>query len=154
MQNNLIVGLLKLTIMRKSVLFGFIISALLLTGSCGSKSTPTPPPPPEPNLVVSLNPPENSIQPTAPQTDFSLAVTIASTMPVQGVTISVTAKKDDGSGAAPFYAPASTSTSSATNNFTITGTPTGVVCLTTVTVTSKSKPSNTWTGTYRYSRKL
>jgi hypothetical protein len=28
-----------------------------------------------------------------------------------------------------------------------------VMCVTTVTVTSKSKPSNTWTGSYRYTRK-
>ena len=106
----------------------------------------------EVNLAVTLNPPANSVQPAAPQVDFPLTVSITSTMPAQGVTIDVSAKKDDGSGAAPFFSESRSSTS-ANNNFTITGTPTGVVCLTTVTVTSKSKATNTVTLTYRYSRK-
>ena len=43
----------------------------------------------EENLVVTLNPPANSVQPAAPQTDFSLTVSITSAMPSQGVTIHV-----------------------------------------------------------------
>lgn len=106
----------------------------------------------EANLAVTLNPPANSVQPAAPQVDFPLTVSITSAMPAQGVTIDVTAKKDDGSGAAPFFTESRSSTI-ANNNFTITGTPIGVVCLTTVTVTSKTKATNTVTLTYRYTRK-
>jgi len=135
-------------------LFAASLVIIFITGSCSSKgggggggggTT-------EANLAVTLNPPVGTSQPAAPQADFPLTVSITSTMPPQGVTIDVSAKKDDGSGAAPFFTESRSSTSS-NNNFTITGTPVGVVCLTTVTVTSKSKPTNTWSGTYRYSRK-
>ena len=106
----------------------------------------------EANLVVTLNPPANTTQPAAPQTDFPLTVTITSAMPPQGVTIDVVVKKDDGSGATVFTAN-NPGTTNPVTNFTITGTPTGVVCVTTVTVTSKSKATNTVTLSYRYSRK-
>ncbi|HLF44879.1 MAG TPA: hypothetical protein VI548_00530 [Chitinophagaceae bacterium] len=141
--------------MRKSVVcvFAGIAILFIITGSCKKKTTPPPPPPPtEATLAVTLTPPVNSVQPAAPQTDFPLTVSITSTMPAQGVTIVISAKKDDGSGAAAFFN-SSTNSSIANNSFTITGTPTNVVCLTTVTVTSVSKPTNTWTGSYRYSRK-
>ena len=140
--------------MKKKLLQFFIVPAIILgIGSCSDKggggggggTT-------EANLAVTLNPPANSVQPAAPQIDFPLTVTITSAMPAQGVTIDVTAKKDDGSGAAPFYTESKTATA-ATTPFTITGTPTGVVCLVTVTVTSKTKATNTWTGSYRYTRK-
>ena len=135
--------------MKKLIEPYFLAIVLLITGSCGSKTTP--PPPSEANLAVTLNPPANSTQPPAPQIDFPLSVTITSTMPAQGVTIAVTAKREDNS--AVFFTSPVTNTSSATNNFSITGTPIGVICITTVTVTSKSSATNIWTGTYRYSRK-
>ena len=126
---------------------------IVITGSCGSKggggggggggTT-------EVNLAVTLNPPVGSTQPAAPQADFPLTVSISSTMPPQGVTIDVKAAPD---GTTTNFFTETRSSSIANNNFTITGTPTGVVCMVTVTVTSKSKPSNTWTGSYRYSRK-
>lgn len=140
--------------MKKKLLQFFIVPAIILgIGSCSDKggggggggTT-------EANLAVTLNPPANSVQPAAPQIDFPLTVTITSVMPAQGVTIDVSAKKDDGSGAAPFYTESKTTTAT-TTPFTITATPTGVVCLVTVTVTSKTKASNTWTGSYRYTRK-
>ncbi len=104
----------------------------------------------EANLVISLNPPANSVQPAAPQTDFPLTVTITSAMPPQGVTIDVKVAPEGST--ANFFTETRSSTS-ATNNFTITNTPVGVVCVTTVTVTSKTKATNTVTATYRYSRK-
>jgi len=104
----------------------------------------------EANLVVTLNPPAGSTQPAAPQTDFPLTVSITSAMPSQGVTIDVKAAPD---GSTTNFFTESRSSTIANNNFTITGTPAGVMCVTTVTVTSKSKPSNTWTGSYRYTRK-
>jgi len=133
----------------------FLISSLLISSGCskssgggggggGGGTT-------EANLVVTLNPAENTVQPAVAQTDFSLTVSIASTMPPQGVTIDVVVKKDDGSGTTVFTE--SKNSTTATNNFTITGTPSGVVCVTTVTVTSKTKATNKWTGSYRYSRK-
>ena len=140
--------------MRKTFLQVCVILIIILFNySCSDKGGGGGGGTTEANLAVTLNPPAGSTQPAAPQVDFPLTVSITSTMPSQGVTIDVNSKKDDGSGAAPFYSPAQTTTSSANTNFTITGTPTGVVCITTVTVTSKSKPTNTWTGSYRYTRK-
>jgi len=106
----------------------------------------------EATLNVTINPPVNSVQPAAPQADFPVSVTINSAMPPQGVTIVVSAKKDDGSGAPDFFS-TSLVTSNATNNFTITNTPVSVVCVATVTVTSRTSATNTWTGTFRFSRK-
>jgi len=104
----------------------------------------------EANLLVTLNPPAGSTQPAAPQVDFPLTVSIASTMPPQGVTIDVKAAPD---GSATNFFTETRSSTTANNNFTITGTPTGVVCVTTVTVTSKTKATNTVTLSYRYTRK-
>ena len=138
--------------MKKVLLQFFIVPAIILgIGSCSDKggggggggTT-------EANLAVTLNPPAGSSQPAAPQTDFPLTVSITSTMPAQGVTIDVKAAPD---GSATNFFTETRSSTTANNNFTITGTPTGVVCVTTVTVTSKSKPTNTWTGSYRYTRK-
>ncbi len=105
----------------------------------------------EANLVITTNPPANSVQPAAPQTDFPLTVSITSAMPPQGVTIDVKAAPD---GSSTNFFTENRSTSLANNNFTITGTPVGVVSVVTVTVTSKTKPTNSVTVTYRYSRKL
>ena len=140
--------------MRKSffqLLAAYLV--IVLSGSCGSKggggggggggTT-------EANLVVTLNPPAGSTQPAAPQVDFPLTVSITSTMPPQGVTIDVKAAPD---GTTTNFFTETRSSTSANNNFTITATPTSVMCVTTVIVTSKSKPSNTWTGSYRYTRK-
>jgi hypothetical protein len=104
----------------------------------------------EANLAVTLNPPANSVQPAAPQTDFPLTVSITSTMPPQGVTIDVKAAPD---GSSTNFFTDSRSSTAANNNFTILNTPVGVVCVTTVTVTSKTKATNTVTLSYRYSRK-
>ena len=139
--------------MKRVLLQFFIVPAIILgIGSCSDKgggggggggTT-------EANLAVTLNPPAGSTQPAAPQVDFPLTVSITSTMPPQGVTIDVKAAPD---GSATNFFTETRSSTTANNNFTITGTPTGVVCVTTVTVTSKSKPTNTWTGSYRYTRK-
>jgi len=139
--------------MKRALLQFFIVPAIILSiGSCSDKgggggggggTT-------EANLAVTLNPPAGSTQPAAPQVDFPLTVSITSTMPPQGVTIDVKAAPD---GSATNFFTETRSSTTANNNFTITGTPTGVVCVTTVTVTSKSKPANTWTGSYRYTRK-
>jgi hypothetical protein len=138
--------------MKKLLAYVFVASVLLfgVAGKC--KKGPTPAPPGEATLAITLNLPVNSVQLPAPQADFPLTVTITSAMPPQGVTIDVSAKKDDGAGAAPLFT-TSTNTSNTISNFTITNTPTSVINVTTVTVTSKTKLTNTWTDTYRYSRK-
>jgi hypothetical protein len=138
--------------MRKSWFQLLIVPAIIFcTWSCSDKGGSGGGT--EANLAVTLNPPANSNQPAAPQTDFPLTVSITSTMPPQGVTIDVVVKKDDGSGATVFTAN-NPGTTNPVTTFTITGTPAGVVCVTTVTVTSKSKVTNTVTLSYRYSRKL
>ena len=104
----------------------------------------------EANLTVTLNPPANSTQPAAPQTDFPLTVSVTSAMPPQGVTIDVKVAPD---GSTSNFFTENRSSTSANNNFTITGTPLGVVCVVTVTVTSKTSATNKVTASYRYSRK-
>lgn len=140
--------------MRKSLFYSFIILSLTLgmAGKCSKGSGGGTNPPSEANLAITLDPPASSSQPPAPLTTFPLKVTITSTMPSQGVTIVVSAKKDDGSPDPPFFTE-NRSTSNAVSDFNITNTPLSVVCLVTVTVTSKTKATNTFTGTYRYSRK-
>jgi hypothetical protein len=105
----------------------------------------------EASLVVQTNPSSGSF--LLPSIEpFNLTVTITSTMPPNGVKIEVSAKKDDGSGSAPFYTTSVNSTTSV-NNFSITNTPVGVQILVEIKVTSLSKSSNQWTGSYHYSRK-
>ena len=136
--------------MKKRLLQLFIVPAIIFgIGNCSDKGSGGDD---ESNLVVTLNPPAGSTQPAAPQIDFPLIVSITSTMPSQGVTIDVVVKRDDGSGTTVFTAN-NPGTTSASTNISITGTPVGVICVTTVTVTSKTKATNTWTGSYRYSRK-
>ena len=139
--------------MKKKLLQVFVIPVIIFgIASCSSKggggggggST-------EVNLAVTLNPPAGSTQPPIPQADFPLTVSITSTMPPQGVTIEVKAAPDGTTNY--FYNPTASSSTSANNNFTITNTPVNTVCVVTVTVTSKSKATNTWSGSYRYSRK-
>ena len=139
--------------MKKRLLQLFIVPAIIFgIGSCSDKGGGGGGSTDESNLVVTLIPPAGSTQPAAPQIDFPLNVSITSTMPPQGVTIDVVVKKDDGSGATVFTAN-NPGTTSPSTNFSITGTPIDVICLTTVTVTSKTKPANTWTGSFRYTRK-
>jgi len=139
--------------MKKGLLQLFIVPAIILgIGSCSDKGGGGGGGGGggEANLAVTLNPPAGSTQPAAPQVDFPLTVSITSTMPSQGVTIDVKAAPD---GSTTNFFTESRSSTTPNNNFTITGTPTGVVCVTTVTVTSKTKATNTWTGSYRYTRK-
>lgn len=104
----------------------------------------------EVNLAVTTNPSNGSLQ--LPSIGpFDLVVTITSTMPPSGVKIEVTAKREDNS--TQFFSQTISSTSSATNNISITNTPLNVVCVVDIKVTSISKPTNLWTGQYRYSRK-
>ena len=105
----------------------------------------------EANLDVVTTPANGTFQ--SPSIEpFILTVEVKSAMPAGGVKIDVSAKKDDGSGSAPFFTDSRTTTSALTT-FTITNTPVGVQCIVEIKVTSLSKSSNQWTGSYHYSRK-
>jgi hypothetical protein len=105
----------------------------------------------EANLDITITPANGSNEAPAVGPDFPLKVEVKSTMPASGVKIDISAKKD-GSADPAFFTKSQNSTT-AVNNFSITGTPATVTCVVTVTVTSITKSSNTWTGTYRYSKK-
>lgn len=104
----------------------------------------------EANLAVTTNPANGSVQ-AASVGPFDLSVTVTSTMPPGGVKIEVTAKREDTG--VQHFSQTIANTSTATSNFSITNTPLNVSCLVDVKVTSNSKPTNTWSGSYRYSRK-
>lgn len=131
----------------------FFISSILISSGCkkggggggGGGTT-------EANLAVTLNPPNGSVQAAANGPNFDLTVTITSTMPPSGVKVEITAKKDDGTNPAPFFTNTN-NTTTAINNYSITGTPATTACIVDVKVTSLTKPTNIWTGQYRYSRK-
>ena len=136
----------------------FFLSSALISSGCGKGSggggTPPPPPPPPPteaDLIVTTTPAVGSVQPPT-NGPFDLTVTITSTMPTSGVKIDVNARKDDGTNPAPFFTTSVNSTTSA-NNFSITNTPAATQCIVNITVTSLTKPTNVWSGIYRYSRK-
>lgn len=132
----------------------FFISSILLSSGCkkggggggggGGGTT-------EANLAVTTNPANGSVQ-AASNGPFDLAVTITSTMPPSGVKIEINARKDDGTNPAPFFTNTNNSTI-AGNNYSITGTPATTQCIVDIKVTSLTKPTNIWTGSYRYSRK-
>lgn len=104
----------------------------------------------EANLVVTTTPGNGSVQ--APSLGpFDLIVNVTSVMPPSGVKIEVTAKREDTG--VQHFSQTINSTSTAISNFSITNTPLTVVCVVDIKVTSNSKPTNTWTGSYRYSRK-
>ena len=140
--------------MFRSVLFLFVAAVLATTISCtkGSDGGGGGNPGGGSTLQVTLDPPVNSTQPATPDVDFNLKVTVTAGMPSQGVSIFVTARKDDGSGAAPFFQ-VTQNTSAAVTNIVITNTPLDVMCIVNVTVTSLNNASTSWTGSYRYSRK-
>ncbi len=117
---------------------------LCFTLACSSKKST-----PEPTLTVTTTPAVGSTQAPAPG-PFNLSVTITSAMPAKGVTITVSAEPD---GSTVAFFNSSIPSSTASNNFNITGTPVGEVILVNITVTSVSTPTNTWTGSYRYSAK-
>jgi len=136
----------------KKILIQLIVAPIIIFGiaNCGSKGGGGGGGGGETNLAITLNPPANSTQPAAPQTDFPLTVSVTSAMPPQGVTIDVKVAPD---GSTSNFFTENRSSTSANNNFTITGTPLGVVCVVTVTVTSKTSATNKVTASYRYSRK-
>ena len=138
--------------MRQATLLFLLLASVWTWSACGKGSSGGGGSQPnEPTLVVDTDPTNGAVQ--APSIGpFNLKVTITSAMPQNGVKIEINAKKDDGTGSNPFYS-TTINTSAGVNNFNLTGTPSNVQCLVEVKVTSLSKSSNTWSGSYRYSRK-
>jgi hypothetical protein len=129
------------------------VSSLLISSGCkkgnnggGGGGTDN-----EANLAVTTNPAAGSVVPAAVG-PYNLTVTVTSAMPASGVKIEVSAKKDDGTNPPAFYSQ-TTTTSAATSNFNITGYAALNLNLVDVKVTSVSKPSNVWTGSYRFNSK-
>ena len=136
--------------MKKLIFFSLIaLSISLISSSCGGKGG-DPKPCSETAMIVSTDPANGSTQMAAPGPDFPLQVNITSNLPSAGVTIQVTAAPDAGGPA--FFTKTQDANTNITN-FTITGTPSGVVSKVNITITSKGCNTNTWTGSYRYSKK-
>jgi len=133
---------------RSIVFFSLVLCIISACGKGGGGGTPAPPA--EANLAVTTDPAAGSVQIPA-LGPYNLKVSITSTMPPNGVKIDITAKKDDGSNTQFFNS--SVNKTTAINDFTITGTPAASQCLVEIKVTSLTKPSNTWSGSYRYSSK-
>ena len=134
-----------------------MISSIVISYGCSNKGGGSTPPPPDPctgQAAVSATtiPPIGSSQTAAVGPDFPLAITLTN-VPTAGVSILVTSRQETPAGSAAFFTQTHATVTSTTDNFTITGTPTGVICVVDITVTSKSCSTNTWTGTYRYSKK-
>jgi hypothetical protein len=130
----------------------FLIMGLFVVSACGKGGGGGgTPPPAEANLAVTTDPANGSSQ-TPALGPYNLKVSITSTMPANGVKIDISAKKDDGTNSAAFFT-TSVNKTTAVNDFIITGTPAGTQCLVEIKVTSLTKPTNTWSGNYRYSSK-
>ena len=132
------------------LLVGITVMTLVTFSSCGGGSSDSPPPPSEANLAVTTDPANGTVQAPA-LGPYNLKVSITSNMPPNGVKIDITAKKDDGSNTVFFST--SVNRTTAVNDFTLTGTPAATQCLVETKVTSLTKPSNIWSGSYRYSSK-
>ena len=104
----------------------------------------------EPVLTIETSPANKSNNLNILGPDFPLKVEITSAMPLSGVKITVTAVAEGSS--ASFFS-ATNNSSAPQNNYTITNTPDGAVCVVSITVASITTPSNSWSGTYRYSKK-
>jgi hypothetical protein len=142
--------ILKNNFVRTVLLFiGFALLNVATMSSCGGGSD-DPPPPNEANLAVTTDPANGTVQPPA-LGPYNLKVTVTSALPPNGVKIEVSAKKDDGSNTVFFSTSVNRTTS--VSDFTITGTPAATQCLVETKVTSLTKPSNQWSGSYRYSSK-
>lgn len=124
-----------------------LLSILIASVSCQKGGGGTG----EANLVVETFPvADGHVESPAPGPNFPLRVTITSAMPTGGVKIDVTAKPDGGTVA---FFTSSVTTSSPATDFSITGSTAGIMSVVNITVTSVSTSSNTWSGSYKYSRK-
>lgn len=135
----------------KKLTFSLLILAIVVAISPACKKSSGGGGSNEATLVVETTPANGSNNLNILGPTFPLKVEIKSTMPPSGVKIEITAKKDGSSD--PAFFTSSNNTTAQQNNYTITGTPDAVTCIVNIKVTSLSSPSNTFTGSYRYSKK-
>ena len=136
--------------MKQSIFLGWVLLLLLATGpGCKKKKEGGCS---EAKLKATTLPVEGSVEPASPGPDFPLTVTVTEGMPSSGVTIQVKARPE-GPTSTAFFDTTLTKVTVATNNFTIKNTPAGTAAVVDVTITSSTCNTNTWTGSYRYSRK-
>lgn len=135
----------------RSFLVLFVFSFFLST-ACNDKGNnpPTPPPVTEDNLVISIEPDPGTTVVKALGATYDFKLNITSKMPPQGVTITVTYKKDSDN-TTLFSQTLQSSTTPV--NITISNIPQNDVGTVTITVTSKSKASNTATKSFKLTRK-
>jgi hypothetical protein len=136
----------KITILLSIAAFAFFILPSCSKSSGDSGGTTN-----EATLSVETTPTNGANEAPAVGPNFPLKIEIKSTMPASGVKIEITAKKDGS--ADPAFFTSSNNSTTAQNTYSITNTPVTVTCIVNITVTSLSKSSNTWTGSYRYSKK-
>jgi hypothetical protein len=130
------------------VLLILLFSSVLLSCQKGGGGSTAPA---ETPLAVTTNPLANGhVEAPAPGPNFNVNVTITSPMPAGGVKIDLTARPDGGT--VTFFSQSKTTTTPS-NDFVITGATVSVISVATITVTSVNTPSNTFTGTYKFSRK-
>lgn len=131
-----------------------LLSAALSSCSKGGGDTPTPPVVvTEADLVVTTTPVVDAIlTPAALGSGLPVTVNISSVLPSGGVKIDVTAKLE--TGGANFFTGGTTKSTTTANSFTVLNIPTGgQACICTITVTSLSKPTNLWSGTFKFANK-
>jgi len=129
----------------------WMLVSIVALGIFGCKKSTPAPPAVEETLVVMTTPEAGSTQLPQPLGNgLPLSVKVTSTMPADGVIVNVVAQNEITN--ATFYTQSVTNKLSS-NSFVITGTPVGWACIATITVTSVKKPSNTWSGTVRFSGK-
>lgn len=138
-----------ITMKRFSILLLFCALIITSLNSCKKSGDDTGGGTTEETLAVEISP-AGPVEAAAPGPDFPLKVTLKSKMPSSGIKIDVSGKQD---GSATAYFTTSKTTSSAVSDYIITGTPSGVICTIQVTVTSVTKPTNTWSASYKYSKK-
>jgi hypothetical protein len=133
----------------KKFSIALLLTALLFSAvsSCKKSSSGNN----EAGLAATTTPANNSNNLNILGPTFPLTVEITSTMPANGVKITIVATVDGSSN--PAFFTSTNTTTAPQNNYTITNTPSGVTCLVNVTITSLTKSSNVWMGSYRYSMK-
>ena len=136
--------------MKKNFLLSVIVLlALVVMSDCKKKKEPAECST-EPALQVTTSPAVNSTEPPAPGPDFPLRVSVTSSLPASGVTITVKARPENSQ--TTFYSETKNSTTAGTD-FTIKNTPSATPSIVEIAVSSTLCPSNKFSGSYRYSRK-
>jgi len=134
----------------RSFLVLFVFSFFLSTACNDKGGGTTPPVVAEENLVISIEPDPGATVVKALGATFDFKLNIISKIPPQGVTITVTYKKDSDN---TTLFSQTLQSSSTPVNISISNIPQNDVGTVIITVTSKSKASNTATKSFKLTRK-